>query len=86
MLERSRNESRILVTLDKDFVELVLKRGRDASQGVILIRLPGAGPAELAELTVTAIGARTDWAGCFSVVERDRTRMRPLMRLAATDR
>jgi hypothetical protein len=75
----------VLLTLDKDFGELVLKRGRTASQGVILLRLPGAGPADVARLAVTAIGSRDDWTGCFSVIERDRTRMRPLMRVTAID-
>jgi predicted nuclease of predicted toxin-antitoxin system len=81
VLERSRSEARVLLTQDKDFGELVLRRGQGASQGVILLRLPGMGPAELSRLSVAAIAARDDWAGCFSVIEKDRTRMRPLMRV-----
>ena len=45
VLERSRSEARVLLTQDKDFGELVLRRGRDASQGVILLRLPVSCPA-----------------------------------------
>ena len=36
-------EGRILITADKDFGELVVRR-RQASQGVLLLRLPGMDP------------------------------------------
>jgi len=79
VLARSRDEGRVLVTFDKDFGELVLRRGLAASQGVVLLRLPLAGPEELVARAVAALTARGDWVGHFSVIEGDRVRMRPLV-------
>ena len=79
VLARSRDEGRVLITFDKDFGELVLRRGLSASQGVVLLRLPLAGPEELVARAVAALTARGDWAGHFSVIEGDRVRMRPLI-------
>jgi predicted nuclease of predicted toxin-antitoxin system len=62
VLELARAESRVLLTFDKDFGELVLRGGRSASPGVVLFRLPLARPDELAHLIVATPGARGDWA------------------------
>ncbi len=78
VLARARAEERVLVTFDKDFGELVLKRGLAASHGVIVVRLPLDRPLELADRIAAAIAARNDWPGHFSVVGPDRVRMRPL--------
>lgn len=78
VLALGRTEQRVLLTFDKDFGELVLKRGLAASNGVVLFRLPMAKPFELTHRIVSALGSRTDWPGHFSVVEEDRIRMRPL--------
>jgi predicted nuclease of predicted toxin-antitoxin system len=80
VLDRARAEARILLTFDKDFGELVLKRGLGASHGVVLFRIPLEGPAEVARRVVEALGMRDDWAGHFSVVEKERVRMRALAR------
>ena len=39
VLGRARAEGRVLLTFDKDFGELVLRRGLPASHGVVLFRL-----------------------------------------------
>lgn len=80
VLRMSREGARTLLTFDKDFGELVLRRGLEASRGVVLFRLALARPSELAELVVRALASRSDWAGHFSVVEAERVRMRPLGR------
>lgn len=80
VLERARLEDRVLLTFDKDFGELVLRRGLAASPGVVLFRIPLTSPAEVARRVLDALGARTDWSGHFSVVGPERTRMRPLLR------
>ncbi|HTP29093.1 MAG TPA: DUF5615 family PIN-like protein [Anaeromyxobacteraceae bacterium] len=78
VLGRARAEGRVLLTFDKDFGELVLKRGLSASPGVVLFRLPLEKPAELTHRVVAALAARDDWSGHFTVVEPERIRMRPL--------
>jgi predicted nuclease of predicted toxin-antitoxin system len=78
VLARARGETRVLLTFDEDFGELVLKRGAGASIGVVLFRLPLALPLQLSEAVRRAIASRSDWAGHFSVVEPGRVRMRPL--------
>ena len=78
VLDLARAGGRVLLTFDKDFGELVLKRGLPASQGVVLFRLPLARPADLARDVAATLAARGDWAGHFSVVQADRIRMRTL--------
>jgi predicted nuclease of predicted toxin-antitoxin system len=78
ILKRAVTEQRILLTFDKDFGELAFHVGLPASCGVVLFRLQARSSAALAELVVTALQSRTDWAGQFSVVEPARIRMRSL--------
>jgi predicted nuclease of predicted toxin-antitoxin system len=72
-----------LLTLDKDFGELVFRRGLPAEWGVILFRAETKSPAEFAQLAAAALGSRDDWSGLFTVVRRDRIRITPLTRLGA---
>lgn len=85
VLVRSRDEGRVLITLDKDFGELVMRRGLGASQGVVLLRLPLASPDHFAARAVAALTARNDWASHFSVIEDDRVRMRPLVAVRSVE-
>lgn len=78
VLALARGEQRVLLTFDKDFGELVLRRGARASHGVILFRVPLSLPSAIGESVVRTIGHRTDWQGHFSVVEIGRVRMRAL--------
>ena len=78
VLDRARTEERVLLTFDKDFGDLVLRRGLGSSRGVVLFRLPMEKPAELARRIVAALRTRDDWSGHFSVVEPERIRMRRL--------
>lgn len=78
VLEWARRHDRVLLTFDKDFGELVLRRGHAGSQGVVLFRLPSGRPLEVSARVVDVVASRSDWAGHFSVVERDRVRMRAL--------
>jgi predicted nuclease of predicted toxin-antitoxin system len=71
-------DERILITFDKDFGELAKASGLPARCGVILLRLPMPRPDKVGERLADLILARDDWAGCFSVVEPGRVRMRPL--------
>jgi predicted nuclease of predicted toxin-antitoxin system len=80
VLELARVGTRVLLTFDKDFGELVMRRGAEASCGVVLVRLPLLRPGALTEIIVASLASRSDWSGCFSVVETDRIRIRRLGR------
>jgi predicted nuclease of predicted toxin-antitoxin system len=67
-----------LLTLDKDFGELVFRRGLPAQCGVIMFRVGEGSPEQFAEVALTALRSRDDWNGSFGVVGGDRIRMRPL--------
>lgn len=72
------NDNRILITLDKDFGELVFRAGLSAPPGIILFRIAPVSPSAIARIAVIALQARDDWCGYFSVVEEDKIRMIPL--------
>jgi predicted nuclease of predicted toxin-antitoxin system len=78
VIEWGRRHDRVLLTFDKDFGDLVLRRGSAASSGVILFRLPAGPPAEVSDRILAAVSSRNDWPGHFSVVEEKRVRMRAL--------
>ena len=69
---------RILLTLDKDFGELVYRRSLRSDFGIVLFRIAPQTPAEIAALAVAAVGSQPSWAGYFSVVTGRKIRMRPL--------
>jgi predicted nuclease of predicted toxin-antitoxin system len=71
-------EQRILLTFDKDFGELARASTLPPACGIILLRIPMPKPDIVGQRLTAAITARDDWAGCFSVIEPDRVRMRPL--------
>jgi predicted nuclease of predicted toxin-antitoxin system len=77
-LEKALTESRLLLTFDKDFGELVFHKGAKASCGIILFRISIPSPAKAAEKVVTSLESRSDWENHFSVVEDAMVRMRPL--------
>ena len=78
VLALAAREGRLLLTLDKDFGELVFRRGAQASRGVILFRIPQPSAAAVAERVTAVLEARDDWPGHFSVVEEFAIRMRRL--------
>jgi predicted nuclease of predicted toxin-antitoxin system len=75
VLRRAISEKRLLLTFDKDFGELVFRKGRDASSGVVLFRIAAMSPRLFAQLAVNVLEGRNDWSGHFSVVEETRIRM-----------
>jgi predicted nuclease of predicted toxin-antitoxin system len=68
----------ILLTFDKDFGELVFRRGLSAGSGVVLFRITPESPEEAADLALALVEAQPDLPGSFCVVTRDRIRVRPL--------
>ena len=78
VLSRAVAEERVLITFDKDFGELAFHSRLPAKCGIILFRIPEKSSSYMANIVITAIESRTDWAGHFTVVEEFRIRMRPL--------
>jgi predicted nuclease of predicted toxin-antitoxin system len=76
ILERARAEGRIIVTFDKDFGELVFRKGSAASAGVILFRIDTQSPEEAAERMVRELASHADeFAGHFTVVSDKKVRV-----------
>ena len=78
ILEQAQLEERLLLTFDKDFGELAFRMRLPALQGVILFRISAPSSAHVAKKAVDVLSTRSDWQGCFSVVEDSRIRMTPL--------
>lgn len=78
VLRRAETDERVLLTFDKDFGELAYQRRLPASCGVVLVRLPMHDPVASMKRLVQVLGARSDWAGKFWVIDDRRVRMRPL--------
>lgn len=78
ILARAVAEERLLVTFDKDFGELVYRRGRSASCGIVLFRITTKSPADATRRIVALLESRDDWAGAFSVIDENGIRIRSL--------
>jgi predicted nuclease of predicted toxin-antitoxin system len=72
----ARREGRILLTFDKDFAELFAMTPLPKPSGLVLLRLAMSPPGDVANFIVGKLMSRDDWGGCFSVIERDRIRMK----------
>jgi predicted nuclease of predicted toxin-antitoxin system len=81
VLRLANAESRLLLTNDKDFSELVYREGR-VSGGIVLLRLETQdGRQKAARLAEILAGVEERLAGHFAVVSEERVRLRPLRRL-----
>lgn len=76
ILDRAHQESRVLVTLDKDFGELAIVRGRPHSG---LVRLVDLSTSEQARVSVAVLAkyGKELGAGAIITVESARVRVRP---------
>jgi predicted nuclease of predicted toxin-antitoxin system len=72
------DQQRILLTFDKDFGELVFRRGLAAGSGVVLFRITPDSSEEAAAVALALVESQHDLRGLFCVVTRDRIRVRPL--------
>lgn len=72
------SQSRVLVTFDKDFGQLVFHKGYAGSCGIILCRPRLRSPAYLAEFLTAVLAESIDWRGHFSVAQEGRLRVVPL--------
>ena len=71
---------RVLLTFDKDFGELVFRRGLPAGSGVVLLMLIPESPEEAADVALALVKSQPDLNGTFYVVTRDRIRVRTMRR------
>lgn len=76
ILDFARRESRILITLDKDFGELVVVFGKSHSGIVRLVDLHPSRQAPVCEEVLSRYGSELI-AGAIVTVTTDRTRLRP---------
>lgn len=79
LLARAHVDGRLLITFDRDFGELAVRRHLGASGGIVLLRFVPRSPEEVAELLGELL-ARPDvqWNGRLSVVDRRHIRQRLL--------
>lgn len=68
----------ILLTFDKDFGELVFRRGLSAGSGVVLFRITPESPEAAAQVALALARAQLDLRGSFCVILRDRIRVRSM--------
>jgi predicted nuclease of predicted toxin-antitoxin system len=78
VLARALSEGRLLITFDKDFGELVFRRGAAASCGIVLFRIAMPSAAHVAQRVAAILESRDDWSGSYSVVDDTNVRLRPL--------
>ena len=74
-------EGRVLVTFDKDFGELVFRRGQDASRGVVLMRPRLRSPDYVSDFVVEVLSQEVSWEGHFCVAREGRLRVVALPKL-----
>lgn len=78
VLRAAMEQSRIVLTCDKDFGQLAFQSRLPAHCGVVLFRLGGSSPENDNARMIRVLASRTDWAGHFSVVTDSRLRVRRL--------
>ena len=80
VLARAVREERIILTFDRDYGELVFRRGQPAPPGVIYFRFNPATPDEPAQLLRQVLTTQIELTGQFTVLDLRRVRQRPLPR------
>lgn len=71
-------DERVLLTFDKDFGELVFRRGLRAGSAIVLFRLVPDSPTHVHAILRSLMETGTLVAGVFCVVTRERVRTRQL--------
>lgn len=79
VLKRAHDESRIVLTFDRDYGELIYRHKSLAPAGIIYFRFDPATPEEPAKILLNALETgKISIAGKFTVIERERIRQRTL--------
>jgi predicted nuclease of predicted toxin-antitoxin system len=80
VLAHARENGQILITFDRDFGELVYRRGAAHPPGIIYLRIPVVDPGSAARAVLDLLripGLVLE--GWFTVVDLDKVRQRPLL-------
>lgn len=78
VLEISNRHKAVLITADKDFGELVFRRG-EVSEGVILLRIFGISQEQKASLVLEVFKNHlNEFRGCFTVITKDKIRVKKM--------
>jgi predicted nuclease of predicted toxin-antitoxin system len=80
--ELCERDDRVLLRFDKDFGELVFRRGLRVGSAIVLFRLVPESPSEVLTILRSLMETGAIVAGVFCVVTRDRVRTRPLQHQA----
>jgi predicted nuclease of predicted toxin-antitoxin system len=79
VMARACAENRGLATFDRDYGELVFKRGLPAPRLILLLRVPSYQPEEPAEWLLQLASQRQLHDGYFHIFDGDAVRRRPLL-------
>ena len=78
VLELAHTNDSILITMDKDFGELVYRK-KQAHRGIVLLRLDGFTPKERADLVLIVFKKHLlELLDSFTVIQANFTRIRPM--------
>jgi predicted nuclease of predicted toxin-antitoxin system len=78
VLSLAQQDDRVLITFDKDFGELVFRRGLAGSRGIILLRPRLRSPDIVSAFIVNVLSQPIDWTGHFTVAREGSLRVIPL--------
>ena len=81
LLTRSVEESRILLTFDRDFGALAFRSDRPKARGIVLFRMVPVSPDEPGAVLLALLDrAELALEGHLTVIDRERIRQRPVPR------
>ena len=80
LLRRASEESRLLVTFDKDFGDLAFRARMPVSHGIVLFRLANIPVDSVPQFVADSLASQVEWEGHFSVISERRIRMRAIPR------
>ncbi len=82
VLERAVREDRVLITFDRDYGRLLYRQDAPIPMGVVYFRIVPLSLEEPAEYLLALLErSKLTLLGALTVVERERTRQRPLPRV-----
>ena len=78
VVRRAQEESRVIVTFDRDYGQLVFHRGVSPLAGVLYLRFSPREPTEAAEYVARLLADGIELQGRFTTADRFRIRQRTL--------